>query len=269
MTNTLSIFESIKHVNEYQAEYWSARKLAQTLGYSDYRNFIDVVEKAKKSCKNAGQSIKNHFVDFTDMIEVGKSASRQVSDTRLSRYACYLVMQNADPSKEIVALGQTYFAIQTRRQEVQDQLVEDQKRLEFRDDLSVKNKHLFQAASRAGVENFATFTNYGYKGLYGGLDSEQIHEKKKLKKTQKILDHMGSEELAANIFRASQAAAKLKRENIMGEQKANKAHFEVGKKVRQTIRELGGTMPENLPPSDGIGVAKRRIGRGRKLKELM
>src|SRR5260221_289847 len=240
MTSSLTVFESIKKINEYQSEYWSARELAKALNYSEYRHFILVIKKAKESCKKAGQSIKKHFEDVLDMIEVGKSASRGVADVRLSRYACYLVMQNADPSKEVVALGQTYFAIQTRKQELSEQIGEDEKRLFFRQEISVRNKHLAQTASKAGVENFATFTNYGYMGLYGGLDSEKIHKRKKLKKNQKILDHMQSEELAANLFRATQADAKLKRENIQGQIKANQAHFEVGKKVRQTIRELGG-----------------------------
>lgn len=193
------------------------------------------------------------------MITLGKTASREIEDIRLSRYACYLVMQNADPAKEIVALGQTYFAIQTRRQEIQDQLVEDQKRVVLRGEITAHNKHLAQTASRAGVQNYGVFTNYGYMGLYGGLDSRQIHKHKKLKPSQKILDHMGSEELAANLFRATQADAKLRRENIQGEAMANQTHFEVGRKVRQTIKELEGTMPENLPTPDDINKAKVRL----------
>lgn len=253
------IFEEIKKVNQYHQEFWSARQLAKILDYSDFRNFEKVIKKAKESCKNTGQSIKNHFVKINEMVEIGSSASRQIDDIALSRYACYLVMQNADPSKEVVALGQTYFAIQTRKQEVQDQLVEDQKRIFLREEVTTHNKHLAQTASNAGVINYGVFVNYGYMGLYGGLKSKDIAKKKKLKKSQKILDHMGSEELAANLFRATQADAKLKRENIRGEAKANQAHFKVGKKVRQTIRELGGTMPEKLPASDGIGKAKRRL----------
>jgi DNA-damage-inducible protein D len=268
MSSTLAIFEKIKNINKYNSEYWSARLLAKTLSYSEYRHFLPVIEKAKESCKKAGQPIENHFEDVLVMIEIGKDASRQVNDMRLSRYACYLVMQNADPSKEIVALGQTYFAIQTRKQEVQDQLAEDQKRLFLRGEITVHNKHLAQTASIAGVENFATFTNYGYMGLYGGLDMQKIHQKKKLKKSEKILDHMSSEEMAANLFRATQADAKLKRENVQGQTSANQAHFEVGKKVRQTIRELGGTMPENLVATDSIGQAKKRIKKATKSIEL-
>ncbi len=240
------IFEQIKKINDYGSEYWSAREMAKTLDYQNYRNFEAVIKKAKESCGNAGQFIDDHFVDTDDMIRLPKTASRKISNTHLSRYACYLIMQNADPSKEIVALGQTYFAIQTRRQEVQDKLMEDQ-------------KHLSETASRAGVENYATFTNYGYMGLYGGMDMKQIHKQKKLKKAQKILDYMGSEELAANLFRATQTDAKLKREMIQGEAMANQTHFDVGRKVRKTIKELGGTMPEKLPVAENISMTQKRL----------
>ncbi|KKU81910.1 MAG: DNA-damage-inducible protein D [Microgenomates group bacterium GW2011_GWA2_47_8] len=264
------IFEQIKHTNEHQSEYWSARQLAKVLEYSEFRHFQPVIEKAKKACKNSGQSVKNHFEDVLDMVEIGSSASREVKDVQLSRYACYLVVQNADPSKEIVALGQTYFAIQTRKQEVREEQIEDQKRLFLRGEVTTHNKHLAETASRAGVKNYAVFTNYGYMGLYGGLKVQAIHKKKRLKKSQKILDHMGSEELAANLFRATQTDAKIKREQIQGEARANKAHFAVGRKVRQTIGELGGTMPERLPTSDGVGKAKTRVKKlaGQKRKEL-
>jgi len=265
------VFEEIKRINEYQSEYWSARQLAKALEYKDYRNFETVLKKAKEACKNSGQSVKDHFGDVTDMIEVGKTASREITDTQLSRYACYLVVQNSDPSKEIVALGQTYFAIQTRKQEVQEQLIEDQKRLFLRGEVTVHNKHLAETASKAGVKNYAVFTNYGYMGLYGGLKVQDIHKQKKLKKSQKILDHMGSEELAANLFRATQTDAKIKREEIQGEARANQAHFDVGKKVRQTIREMGGTMPEKLPTPDGVEKAKSRVKKlaKEKIEELV
>ena len=181
------------------------------------------------------------------------------------------MVQNSDPSKEIVALGQTYFAIQTRKQEVQEQLIEDQKRLFLRGEVTVHNKHLAETASKAGVKNYAVFTNYGYMGLYGGLKVQDIHKQKKLKKSQKILDHMGSEELAANLFRATQTDAKIKREEIQGEARANQAHFDVGKKVRQTIREMGGTMPEKLPTPDGVEKAKSRVKKlaKEKIEELV
>jgi DNA-damage-inducible protein D len=259
MESNMRVFENIKRVNKYDSEYWSARELSQVLEYNDYRNFQNVIERAKESCKNSGQSIKYHFGELTEMIEIGRSASRGIPDVMLSRYACYLVMQNADPSKGVVAAGQTYFAIQTRRQEVQDELVEDQKRLILRGEITTHNKNLAQTAGRAGVENFAVFTNFGYMGLYGGLDSKKIHTHKQLAKSQKILDHMGSEELAANLFRATQTEAKLRRENIQGQVKADQTHFSVGKKIRQTIKELGGTMPEKLMTPDSIQAVEKRV----------
>lgn len=265
---TISIFEDIKRTNQYQQEFWSARQLAKTLEYTEFRNFEKAINRAKESCKNAGQSVQNHFVEANEMVEIGSSVSRQIKDIALSRYACYLIMQNADPSKEVVALGQSYFAIQTRRQELQSQAVEDQKRVALRSEITIHNKHLAQTATQAGVKNYGIFANYGYMGLYGGLKSQEIAKKKKLKSSQKILDYMGSEELAANLFRATQADAKLKREDIHGEAKANQAHFEVGKKVRQTIKELGGTMPENLSAGESIGRAKTRLNKLEKVEKL-
>jgi DNA-damage-inducible protein D len=256
---SITLFEEIKKVNQNNCEFWSARKLSNILAYSEYRHFLPVIEKAKEACINSKQPINEHFENYLDMVKLGQGAKRPISDIKLSRYACYLIMQNADPSKEVVALGQTYFAIQTRKQEVRDQLIEDSKRLFLRNELTAHNKHLAQAASIAGVKNYGTFTNYGYMGLYGGLSMQEIHKKKKLKKSQKILDYMGSEELAANLFRATQTDAKLRREQIKGEAMANQTHFQVGKKVRDTIKELGGTMPEVLPSSVSIGIAKSRI----------
>ncbi len=257
-TEPIMVFENIRKINQYNSEFWSARDLAKVLDYSEYRHFLPVVEKAKTSCKNSGQSIQDHFEDSLDMIEIGKTASREMSDIRLSRYACYLIMQNADPSKEIVALGQTYFAIQTRKQEIQQLEVEDKKRIVLREQITAHNKHLAEAASIAGVRNYGTFTNYGYMGLYGGLSMAEIHAKKKLRENEKILDYMGSEELAANLFRATQTDAKIRRENIKGEARANQTHHDIGKKVRLTIKEIGGTMPELLPTTDGINKAKTR-----------
>jgi len=263
------IFEEIKRINEYQSDYWSARELAKVLDYSSYDKFLNVIEKAKKACQNSGEVIHNHFSQVDEMVSIGSGAERPIETVYLSRYACYLIVQNSDPSKEVVALGQTYFAIQTRRQEKTDQLVEDNKRLNLRDEIKRHNTSLAESAENAGVENYGKFQNYGYKGLYGGLDANDIHKNKKLKKSQKILDHMGSEELAANLFRATQADAKLRRDKIKGEMNANTTHFYVGQKVRKTIEELGGTMPEELPSTDGIGKAKIRIKKvgNKKLKK--
>jgi DNA-damage-inducible protein D len=257
----IQIFEKIKQNSNKNTEYWSARDLAKLLNYLDFRNFQKAIKRAKESCKNAGQSINYHFVDTNKMINLGKSSTRYIKDISLTRYACYLIMQNADPSKEIVALGQTYFAMQTRKQEVFEQQEEDNKRVTLRQEITAHNKHLAETASQAGVRDYARFTNYGYQGLYGGLGVKQIHKNKKFKPTQKILDFMGSEELAANLFRATQTDAKIKRELIQGEAKANQTHFEVGHKVRQTIRELGGTMPEKLKTTDHINQSKKRLSK--------
>lgn len=250
-----SPFEQIRRTNDAGNEYWSSRNFAKVLDYSDYRNFEQVIEKARTACFNSGQRIDDHFVDVTDMIEVGKGAKRPAKSVYLSRYACYLIVQNADPGKEIVALGQTYFAVQTRKQELTEQAIEDERRLLLREEMRLHNVKLADAAKDAGViepKDYAIFQNHGYMGLYGGLKAQDIHRRKSLKKSQQILDHMGSTELAANLFRATQAEEKLRREKITGKAKANKAHEEVGAKVRQTIKELGGTMPENLPTVDSI-----------------
>lgn len=250
-----SIFESIKHIDESGQEYWLARELQEMLGYKEWRNFEKVIDKAKSACYNSENIEKSHFVDVNKMVQSGV-ADIPVHDIKLTRYACYLIAQNGDSRKQTIALAQTYFAVQTRKQELQDrfdQLTEDQRRLAIRSELTEHNKSLVEAAQLAGVEtaqDFAIFQNRGYQGLYGGLGQREIHEKKGLKKSQKILDHMGSEELAANLFRATQTDAKLRREQICGKDSANNVHFEVGAKVRQTIRELGGTMPENLPTPD-------------------
>ncbi|EKD29048.1 MAG: hypothetical protein ACD_79C00102G0005 [uncultured bacterium] len=258
-----NIFEQIKKINEYEKEYWSARDLYKLLGYTEYNKFLPAIERAKESCRNSGQNIDYHFAGVSDMITIAtgtpKETQRPVDNYTLSRYACYLIAQNGDPRKEEIALAQTYFAIQTRKQEIQQQLIEDNKRVFLRDEMKTHNKQLFKAAKGAGVINYANFQDYGYMGLYGGLRQKDIHVKKKLKKNEVILDHMNSEELAANLFRATQAEAKLKRENVFGEKKANQAHFDVGKKVRQTIKELGGTLPENLPKSDSIKESKKRL----------
>lgn len=256
-----SIFEQIKHIDENGIEYWSAREMAKVLEYSEYRHFLPVIEKAKEACANSNNDTLDHFEDILEMVSIGSGAKRTLESVKLSRYACYLIVQNADPSKEVVANGQTYFAIQTRIAEIKQMdeynrlTSEEEKRLFLRTELAHHNSQLADAAKNAGVvesRDYAIFQNYGYKGLYGGLDAKAIHARKGLKKSQKILDHMGSTELAANLFRATQTEEKLRRENIKGKTKANQTHYEVGKKVRQTIEELGGTMPEDLPVADSI-----------------
>ena len=262
-----SIFEQIRHIDENGIEYWSAREMAKVLEYSEYRHFLPVIDKAKEACSNSNNSPLNHFEDVLEMIKIGKGGKREVESVKLSRYACYLIIQNADPSKEIVANGQNYFAVQTRLAEINQMdeynrlTSEEEKRLFLRNELARHNSQLADAAKNAGIiksVDYAIFQNHGYQGLYGGLDAKAIHARKGLKKSQKILDHMGSTELAANLFRATQTEEKLRRENIKGKAEANKTHYEVGKKVRQTIEELGGTMPEDLPVAGSIKELERK-----------
>lgn len=247
------IFENIKHVNEYGQEFWYARELSRALEYKDFRNFEQIIFKAMDSCKNSGLDIGDHFGDVTEMVEIGSNARRGFPGYMLSRYACYLIVMNGDPKKPVIALGQTYFAVKTRQQELvenYDELSEDQKRLAIRSEMKRHNKQLADAAHDAGVETpleYAIFQNYGYQGLYGGLSAKDIQQRKGLKKSENILDHMGSTELAANLFRATQTEEKLRRDQIQGKELANAVHYQVGRKVRQTIKELGGTMPEDLP----------------------
>lgn len=257
----LNLFEQIKQIDENGDEFWMARQLAKVLDYTDFRNFAGVINKAVEACNKSGQRVEDHLVEANEVVSVGSGATHTYPSFKLRRYMCYLIVQNADPSKEVVAWGQTYFAVQTRLQEIQqlDEFnrlsTEEEKRLFLRTEMAKHNTQLAAAAKDAGViepVDYAIFQNHGYKGLYGGLDAKGIHAKKGLKKSQQILDHMGSSELAANLFRATQTEEKLKRENIKGKQKANTTHYEVGKKVRQTIQELGGTMPENLPTPESI-----------------
>lgn len=257
-------FESIKHVNEYGEEYWLARELQPVLEYAQWRRFSDAIERAKLACKNSGFAVEDHFADVGKMVDIGSGAERQIDDVMLSRYACYLIVMNGDPRKEVIAIGQSYFAVKTRQQELIDnyeQMSEDQKRLAIRNEMIAHNKSLAEAAQMAGIADqreYAIFQNKGYQGLYGGLGAKEIHARKGLKKSQKILDHMGSTELAANLFRATQTDEKLRRENIQGKQAAYDTHYQVGKKVRQTIQELGGTMPEDLPtPQKSIAQIER------------
>jgi DNA-damage-inducible protein D len=248
-------FELIRQVGSAGEEYWFARDLAPLLDYQDWRNFVQVLEKAKVACTQSGHEVPDHFGDITKMVQIGSNAKRPIADFRLSRYACYLIVQNGDPSKPVIANGQTYFAVQTRRQELAEasrfrKLSEDGRRLMLRGELTEHNKALTAAAKSAGVQtalDYAVFQDHGYKGLYGGLGAKDVHASKGLKKSQKILDHMGSTELAANLFRATQTEEKLRRESVQGKNQANHTHYEVGAKVRQTIADLGGTMPEKLP----------------------
>lgn len=232
MTNSKHNFETLKQIDAEGNEFWYARALSKALGYTDFRNFSKVIEKAATACEASGHNVRDHVVELNEMVEIGSGAIRDMPSFRLSRYACYLIVQNADPSKPIIAAGQTYFAIQTRRQELQNdtafgELGEDEKRLYLRNELKKHNKQLVEAAALSGVESnldFAIFQNHGYKGLYGGLDAKGIHQRKGLKKSHKILDHMGSTELAANLFRATQAEEKLKRDHQAQEKPLTKQH---------------------------------------------
>jgi DNA-damage-inducible protein D len=273
-------FEGIRQIDDEGNEFWLARHLSTVLEYSEYRHFQPVIERAKEACRNSKYPVADHFEDILEMVDIGSGAKRKIADIRLSRYACYLIVQNGDPSKSVIANGQTYFALQSRRQELRDdkefaRLSEDEKRLAIRNELAEHNKHLAAAAKDAGVEtpvDYAIFQDHGYKGLYGGRGAKDISALKGLKKSQKILDHMGSTELAANLFRATQTEEKLRRDEVHGKQKANQTHFEVGKKVRQTIEDLGGTMPEALPSPEKsiqqIASAKKNLDVKNKGKKL-
>lgn len=259
----LSPFERIRRINSAGIEYWSSRDFAIVLGYSDYRNFEAVLGKARLACFNSGHRIEDHFVDVTEMVPIGSGAQRPIKTVLLSRYACYLIVQNADPSKEIVALGQNYFAVQTRRQELSEKATEEDRRLLLREEMKLHNIRLAGTAKVAGViesRDYAIFQDHGYRGLYGGLGAKDIHRRRGLKKGQQILDHMGSTELAANLFRTTQTEEKLHRDKVRGKERANLTHLEVGVKIRKTIQELGGTMPENLPPAENI----KRLGAKKK-----
>jgi DNA-damage-inducible protein D len=264
-------FESIKKINEQGFEYWEARELMGLLGYDQWRNFETVIEKAKEACKNSKQEVKYHFVDAGKMIKIAKNttreASRKIKDYNLSRYACYLMAQNGDPRKQEIATAQTYFAVQTRKQEMSQQLTENQKRLYVRQEVKKHNVKLFETAKQAGVNNFGKFNNYGYLGLYG-LMVEDIKKKKAIGKDD-ILDRAGATELAANLFRITQTDEQLHTKNIKGEEKANTTHFSVGREIRNTIEKIGGTMPENLPVQKHIKEIekeeRKQLKRGKKI----
>lgn len=256
-----SIFETFKKTDLNDGEFWFAREFQTILEYKEWRKFFNVIQKAQEACTNSGQNAADHFVRLDKMVKIGSEAERTIEDYKLSRYACYLIVQNADPAKSVVAVGQTYFAVQTRKQELIEQAdyndlkTENEKRLFLRNQLKIHNKKLAGVAKEAGVVtpvDYAIFQDHGYKGLYGGLTAQDIHVRKQLIKGKHILDHMGSTELAANLFRATQTEEKIKREQIKGKDRANRTHFEVGQKVRKTIEELGGPMPENLPSPESI-----------------
>lgn len=262
------IFENIKHVSETGIEFWYARDLQRVLGYKEWRNFSKIIEKAKIACEMSGYAVSSEFVEVNKLAHVGANLTRPIQDIVLSRYACYLIAQNGDPKKEEIALAQSYFAIKTREQELYEEFyqgTEDTRRLSIRHELRQHNASLAEAANQAGIteqRDYTMFQNEGYKGLYGGLTQKDIHAKKGLKKSQKILDHMGSTELAANLFRATQTDEKLRRENIIGKENANRTHYEVGATVRATIQQLGGTMPENLPtPTESIKQIERKLNK--------
>ena len=251
---TNKMFEDIKHIDEFGNEYWLARELQNILGYHQWRSLNDLIERAKVACQESKYNIDDHFAVQHKMIKLAKGATRNVVDYKLSRYACYLIVMNGNPKKEIIAIGQTYFAIQTRKQELSEkeyhELTEDEKRFYQRNLTRKGNYSLNIAARNVGVKNFDRFHNSGYKGLYNGETANDIAKRKKLKYREDILDNMGSDELIANLFRISQTEQKLKNENIKLENEANKTHYEVGKEIRNTIQKLGGTMPENLPTPD-------------------
>ncbi|MCL2403137.1 MAG: DNA damage-inducible protein D [Coriobacteriia bacterium] len=265
-------FEDIKQTDDVGNEFWSARDLQRVLQYAKWENFSKVIDKAMLACKNSGYSITNHFADVRKMVKLGSGAEKSVTDYRLTRYACYLIVQNGDPRKEIIALGQTYFAIQTHRQEVADtfnQLDEDNKRLVVRGNIKQWNQLLAEAARNAGViteEEFAIFQNSGYKGLYGGLTVADIHSRKGLSENEKILDFMGSTELAANLFRITQTEEKLKIDEVSTAIDANDTHYKVAEKIRTAMLDLGTTLPENLPtPERSVQAIERE--EIKKLKE--
>jgi len=264
-----SPFERIRRTNAGGNEYWESRDLAEVLDYTQYRNFEAVIAKAKLACFNSGHRIEDHFADVSKMVDIGSGAQRAIKAVFLSRYACYLIVQNADPAKDIVALGQTYFAVQTRRQELAESATEEDRRLLLRRELTLHNVKLAGVAKDAGVVapvDYAIFQNHGYMGLYGGLAAQDIHSRKRLKRGQQILDHMGSTELAANLFRATQTEEKLRRDKVKGKEQAGRTHHEVGAKVRQTIRELGSTMPENLPTAENIKAVESKKRKALKRK---
>lgn len=260
----MQLFESIKHQNEHGQEYRKARELAKVMSYNDFGNFENVIAKAKIACKQAWQHISDHIAEATEMVSLGLGTSKLFPSYHLSRYACYLIAMEADSRKEIVAQAKSYFTIQTRKQEINEQYLEDSKRVAIREQLSEHNKELAKTAKKAEVWNYGEFTDYGYLGLYW-MRNKDIIKYKGLSESDKLLDTISSEELAANLFRATQAEAKIKREGIIWQDKASKAHLEIGKEVRTMIKKIWWTMPEDLPAVDNINEAKKRVKNTNKL----
>ena len=266
-------FEAIKKIDNNGVEYWDARELMPLLGYVQWRRFEEVIGRAKKACINSGQDVNNHFARSGKMVAIGSNTVREVINYRLDRYACYLIAQNGDSKKLEIATAQTYFAIQTRRQEIFEQLPDNEKRLFIRGEVSSQNKKLFKTARQAGVSNFGLFNDAGYKGLYG-MPLSDIEKKKGIRKGE-LLDRAGSTELAANLFRITQTDEKLAKDKIQGEQAAANTHFIVGGKVRQTIKDIGGILPENLPAEKNLKEVKKemnilepRKGKNEKIKKI-
>ena len=251
---TEKVFEDIKHIDEAGNEYWLARELQVVLEYKRWDKFCNVIEISKINCENSDKIVNNHFSQVGKMVNIGSNTSRNIMDYKLSRYACYLIVLNSDPRKEVVALGKTYFAVQTRKQELSEkkylELTEDEKRFYQRDLTRKGNYSLNIAARNARVKNFDKFHNAGYKGLYNGETADDIAKRKNLRYREDILDNMCSEELIANLFRISQTESKLKRDNVSSETKANETHYIVGKNIRETILKNGGVMPEDMPTPD-------------------
>ncbi len=249
--HTSNIFENIKNIDQYGEEYWYARELSKVLEYKDWRNFLKVLNKAKEACKNSGFNVEEQLVEVNKLSKRNNNATANIQDFKLTRYICYLIVQNADPSKEVVALGQTYFAIQTRKQEITekeyDSLSDDEKRLYQRKLTKQGNYTLQKVATSAGVKNMAEFHNAGYKGLYNGETADDIFKRKKLRYREDILDNMNEDELIANLFRINQTKQRLIKDKVQGEKKAKDVHYEVGRKVRHAIEDIGGTLPEDMP----------------------
>jgi len=260
-------FEAIKKVDENGVEYWDARELMPLLGYETWRRSEEVISKALQACMKSGQNPKDHFADAGKMVSIGSNAVRKIVNYKLDRYACYLIAQNGDPRKHEIAQAQTYFALQTRKQEIFERLSDSEKRIFNRNEVSFHNKQLFKTAKRAGVSKFGLFNDAGYRGLYEMLLSDV--EKKKGVKKGELLDRAGSSELAANLFRITQTDDKIKKDNIQGQESASRVHFIVGGKVRRAIKDIGGAMPENLPVEKHIKEVKKEVKKlsGKKKKD--